>query len=57
MVALDRLQRLGWIEDATWIAVETAFNEDVIVKGLTIAKERKVGRAKLTLLHSAPDQL
>jgi len=58
MVALDRLQRLGWIGDATWIAAETAFNEDVIVDGLTIAAERKVGRAKLTLLHSgAPDEL
>lgn len=56
IVALDRLLRLGWIEDATWIAVETAFNEDVIVKGLTIAKERKVGRAKLTLLHTAPEE-
>jgi len=55
IVALDRLQRLGWIEDGTWIAVETAFNEDVIVKGLDIDKERKVGRAKLTLLRSAPD--
>lgn len=57
MVALDRLQRLGWIEDGTWIAVETAFNEDVIVNGLAIAKERKVGRAKLTLLQRAPDGL
>lgn len=54
IVALDRLQRLGWIEDGTWIAVETAFNEDVIVKGLGIAVERKVGRAKLTLLQGAP---
>lgn len=56
-VALERLQRLGWIEAKTWIAAETAFNEDVIVDGLTIAAERKVGRAKLTLLHSAPDEL
>lgn len=55
IVALDRLQRLGWIEDRTWIAVETAFNEDVIVQGLAIETERKVGRAKLTLLQSAPD--
>lgn len=55
IVALDRLQRLGWIEAGTWIAVETAFNEDVIVKGLSIEKERKVGRAKLTLLQSTPD--
>lgn len=55
IVALERLRRLGWIADATWIAVETAFNEDVIVKGLNAEKERKVGRAKLTLLQSAPD--
>lgn len=55
IVALERLLRLGWIEDRTWIAVETAFNEDVIVKGLDVAVERKVGRAKLTLLQGAPD--
>lgn len=53
MVALDRLQRLDWIGDATWIALETAANESVEVKGLTIEKDRKVGKGKLTLLRKA----
>lgn len=52
-VALDRLLRLGWIGEATWIALETAANEDVAVKGLSIEKERRVGKAKLTLLRLA----
>ncbi len=51
MVAIERLQRLGWIGDATWVALETAYNEDVFSKSLAVVAERKVGRAKLTLLH------
>lgn len=50
-VALDRLARLGWIGEATWIALETAEKEQVIVKALEIESERKVGKAKLTLLR------
>ena len=50
-VALDRLLRLGWINEVTWMAVETASIEDVVVDGLTIETERKVGKAKLTLLR------
>nr|WP_137678129.1 16S rRNA (guanine(966)-N(2))-methyltransferase RsmD [Parerythrobacter lutipelagi] len=49
-VALDRLLRLGWIGDATWIALETSRDEIVTVKGLDIEKGRPVGKAKLTLL-------
>ncbi len=52
-VALDRMLRLGWISEASWIAVETAYNEDVEVKGLKIDTERRVGKAKLTLLRLA----
>ncbi len=55
MVALDRLLRLDWIGDATWIALETAANESVEVKGLTIETDRKVGKGKLTLLRADPD--
>ncbi|KLE35787.1 16S rRNA (guanine(966)-N(2))-methyltransferase RsmD [Aurantiacibacter luteus] len=51
-VALHRLLRLGWIGEATWIALETAANEKVEIAGLTIESERKVGRAKLTLLRA-----
>ena len=50
-VALDRMLRLGWIGPASWIAVETAYNEDVEVKGLAIDTQRRVGKAKLTLLR------
>ena len=52
-VALDRMLRLGWIGEATWIALETAKDEDVAVKLLAIDAERKVGKAKLTLLRLA----
>jgi 16S rRNA (guanine966-N2)-methyltransferase len=50
-VALDRLLRLGWIGPETWIALETAFNEDVTIKGLTQEAERRVGKGKLHLLR------
>lgn len=53
-VALDRLVRLGWIGEATWIAAETGFTEDLEVKGLAIDAERKVGKAKLWLMRLAP---
>ena len=50
-VALDRLLRLGWMTDATWMAVETASDESVEVDGLTIDAERRIGKGKLTLLR------
>jgi 16S rRNA (guanine966-N2)-methyltransferase len=50
-VALDRLARLGWIGEATWIALETAHDEMVQVRALEIESERKVGKGKLTLLR------
>ena len=50
-VALDRLLRLGWIGPQTWIALETAFNEDVAIKGLAIESERRTGKGKLSLLR------
>ena len=50
-VALDRMARLGWIGPATWIALETRKTEDVAVKALDIEAERKVGKAKLTILR------
>lgn len=52
-VALDRLLRLGWIGEATWIALETGADETVAVKGLSVDAERRVGKAKLTLLRLA----
>lgn len=52
-VALDRLLRLGWIGPASWIALETADKERVEVKGLEAIADRKVGKARLTLLTCA----
>lgn len=50
-VALDRMLRLGWIDEASWIAVETGGDEVVEVAGLGIETERKVGKSKLTILR------
>ena len=53
VVALEKLQRLGWIGPATWISLETALKESAEIKGLTPVAERKVGKAQLTLFRSA----
>jgi 16S rRNA (guanine966-N2)-methyltransferase len=53
-VALDRLLRLGWIGEATWIALETAFDEEPAVAGLEPEVSRRVGKGRLTLLRKAP---
>jgi 16S rRNA (guanine966-N2)-methyltransferase len=50
-VALDRLLRLGWISEVTWIALETALDEEPEIKGLEIEATRKVGKGKLTLMR------
>jgi 16S rRNA (guanine966-N2)-methyltransferase len=50
-VALDKLIRLGWIGAATWISLETAFNEVPQVKGLEAVADRKVGKARITLFR------
>lgn len=50
-VALDRMLRLGWIGEATLIALETHYKESVEIKGLTLEADRKVGKAMLTLLR------
>ena len=53
-VAHDKLQRLGWIGPATWISLETAYNETPTVKGLDMIADRKVGKARISLLRTAP---
>ena len=50
-VALDRLARLGWIADGTWVALETGKDEPANVKTLVAEAERTVGAARLTLLR------
>lgn len=52
-VALDKLRRLGWIGADSLISIETAEKEAVEVAGFAIDTERKVGKAKLTLLRPA----
>jgi 16S rRNA (guanine966-N2)-methyltransferase len=52
-VALDKLARLGWIGPASWVALETGHDEMIQVRSLVIESERKVGKAKLTLLRPA----
>ncbi|HEX8057485.1 MAG TPA: 16S rRNA (guanine(966)-N(2))-methyltransferase RsmD [Novosphingobium sp.] len=50
-VALDKLVRLGWIGEATWVSLETAADEEPRVRSLEAVADRKVGKARLTLLR------
>jgi 16S rRNA (guanine966-N2)-methyltransferase len=50
-VALDKLERLGWIGPESWISIETARDEDLQVKGLVVDTIRDVGKARLHLLR------
>lgn len=52
-VAIDKLARLGWIGPSTWVSLETGVNEEPGVKGFTVEAERKVGKARITLLRQA----
>ena len=52
-VALDKLNRLGWVGADSLISIETADKEAVEVAGFAIDATRKVGTAKLTLLRPA----
>ncbi|WP_423142138.1 16S rRNA (guanine(966)-N(2))-methyltransferase RsmD [Parablastomonas sp. CN1-191] len=53
-VALDKLQRLGWVAPQTWISLETAADEPATVRGLAVESERRVGPARITLLRVLP---
>ncbi len=53
LVAIDKLTRLGWIGPATWISLETALDEAVDPAGFAIDAERRVGKARITLLRLA----
>ncbi|KTE22043.1 16S rRNA (guanine(966)-N(2))-methyltransferase RsmD [Sphingopyxis sp. H050] len=52
-VALDKLNRLGWVGTDSWISIETSEKEIVEVAGFEAHAERKVGKAKVTLLRPA----
>jgi len=50
-VALDKLNRLGWLAPSCWISLETARDEDVNLRGMEVESERMVGKAKLSLIR------
>ena len=54
-VALDRLARLGWIDGASWISLETHADEEPELRSFEIDAIRKVGKARLTLLRLKTD--
>lgn len=50
-VAIDRLARLGWIGQQTWLSLEAAAHETIVLKAFQLVVERKVGKAKLALMR------
>jgi 16S rRNA (guanine966-N2)-methyltransferase len=50
-VAVDKLVRLGWIGAGTWVSLETHADEVPQIKACEVESERKVGKARLTLLR------
>jgi len=52
-VALDKLNRQGWIGPASWISIETDRREDVAVKGFEVEAVRDIGKARLHILRPA----
>lgn len=50
-VAVDKLTRLGWIADTSWVSLETAKGESVSIKGFETETARDVGKARLHLLR------
>jgi 16S rRNA (guanine966-N2)-methyltransferase len=51
-VALDKLNRLGWVTSATIISIETSKKENVDVKGFAVDVVRDYGKARITLLRA-----
>ncbi len=52
-VALDRLSRLGWTGQSSWVSIETERSEQPSVPGFTVDATRTHGRARLTLFRHA----
>lgn len=50
-VALDKLARLGWVGEGTWVSIETAKPNRVEVAGFVEDVTRVHGKARLTLLR------
>lgn len=51
VVAIEKLTRLGWIGEGTWICLETALKEIPDVRICEVDASRKVGKALLTLMR------
>ncbi|MBK8629315.1 MAG: 16S rRNA (guanine(966)-N(2))-methyltransferase RsmD [Sphingomonadales bacterium] len=52
-VALDKLARLGWTNEATLISIETSKAETVDVAGFETLAQRDHGKARITLLRAS----
>lgn len=52
-VSIDKLKRLGWIGEQTWIGLETSRGEQVILKEFVAEATREVGKAQVHLLRLA----
>lgn len=52
-VAVDKLARLGWINPASWVSIETALTEEIELQGFDIDVSRTHGKARITLLRMA----
>jgi len=50
-VALDKLARLGWVNEATLVSVETAKREPLEVAGFVEEASRVYGKGRITLLR------
>lgn len=50
-VALEKLARLGWLSKASWVSLETAADEEPRARGFEAVVERRVGKARVTLLR------
>lgn len=56
-VALDKLARLGWIGENTWVSIETARDEEMAAAGFAVDASRVHGKARVTLLNRTGDSL
>jgi 16S rRNA (guanine966-N2)-methyltransferase len=54
-VAIDKLNRLGWIGEQTWLCLETGKTESVSIRGFTVEATRDVGKARLHILRRSED--
>ena len=53
-VAVDKLNRLGWIGEQTWVCIETGRDESIAIKGFEVESTRDVGKARLHILRRVP---